>query len=42
LLWPPSRAPIVVAIYTRQAEKEAKARNDAIASATQIIVDWLG
>jgi beta-lactamase class A len=42
LLWPPHRAPVVVAIYTTQGEKDAKARNDAIASAARIVVDWLG
>lgn len=42
LLWPPRRAPVVVAIYTTQAEKDAKARNDVIASAARIVVDWLG
>ena len=41
LLWPPRRAPVVVAIYTTQAEKDAKARNDVIASAARIVVDWL-
>jgi beta-lactamase class A len=39
LLWPPRRAPIVVAIYTTQAAKDAKARSDAIASAARIVVD---
>jgi beta-lactamase class A len=42
LLWPPRRAPLVVAIYTTQGEKDAKARNDIIASAGRIVVDWLG
>jgi beta-lactamase class A len=42
LLWPPRRAPVVVAIYTTQAVKDSKARNDVIASAARIIVDWLG
>lgn len=42
LLWPPRRAPVVVAIYTTQAKKDAKARNDIIASAARIVVDWLG
>ncbi len=41
LLWPPHRAPVVVAIYTTQGEKDAKARNDVIASAARIVVDWL-
>jgi beta-lactamase class A len=42
LLWPPRRAPVVVAIYTTQGEKDAKARNDVIALAARIVVDWLG
>lgn len=42
VLWSPQRAPVVVAIYTTQGEKDAKARNDIIASATRIVVDWLG
>jgi beta-lactamase class A len=41
LLWPPRRSPVVVAIYTTQGEKDAKARNDTIASAARIVVDWL-
>lgn len=42
VLWPPRSAPVVVAIYTTQAAKDAKARSDVIASATRIVVDWLG
>ncbi|WP_373541615.1 class A beta-lactamase [Chamaesiphon sp.] len=42
LLWPPRRAPVVVAIYTTQGEKDAKACNDIVASAARIVVDWLG
>jgi beta-lactamase class A len=42
VLWPPRRSPVVVAIYTTQGEKDAKARNDVIASAARIVVDWLG
>jgi beta-lactamase class A len=42
LLWSPRRAPIVIAIYTTQGEKDTKARNDVIASAARIVVDWLG
>jgi beta-lactamase class A len=42
LIWPPRRSPVVVAIYTTQGEKDAKARNDLIASAARIVVDWLG
>jgi beta-lactamase class A len=42
LVWPPRRSPVVIAIYTTQGEKDAKARNDVIASAARIVVDWLG
>jgi beta-lactamase class A len=42
LLWPPQRTPVVVAIYTTQREKDAKARNDIVALAARIVVDWLG
>ncbi len=42
VLWPPRRAPVVVAIYTTQGMKDAKARNDVVASAARIVVDWLG
>ena len=38
----PGRAPLVVAIYTTQHQQDAKARSDVIASATKIIVDWMG
>lgn len=39
IVWPPHRAPIVVAIYSTQHEKDAKARNDVIASAARIVVN---
>jgi beta-lactamase class A len=42
LIWPPRRSPVVVTIYTTQGEKDAKSRNDIIASAARIVVDWLG
>jgi beta-lactamase class A len=42
LVWPPQRPPIVIAIYTTQPDKAAKVRNDVVASATRIVVDWLG
>ncbi len=41
VLWPPQRKPIVVAIYTTQHQQDSKARNDVIASATHVVVDWL-
>jgi beta-lactamase class A len=42
VLWPPRRVPVIVAIYTTQGKIDAKARNDVIASAARIVVDWLG
>jgi beta-lactamase class A len=42
LVWPPQRPPVVVAIYTTQGDKAAKARNEVVASAARIVVDWLG
>ncbi|MFC5399270.1 class A beta-lactamase [Undibacterium jejuense] len=41
VIWPPGREPVVVAIYTRLPEKDAKARSDVIASAAEIISRWL-
>lgn len=42
VLWPPERKPAVVAIYTTQHDKDAKARYDVIATAAHIVADWLG
>ena len=42
VLWPPHRAPIILAIYTTQRKKEAPPRDDVIASASRIIVNWAG
>jgi beta-lactamase class A len=42
VLWPPGRAPVVVAIYTTQHRKDAAPRDDVIASAARVVVDWLG
>ncbi len=42
VLWPPQRAPIVVAIYTTRREQGAEANNDVIADAARIVVDWIG
>lgn len=38
VVWPPHRAPIVIAVYTTQHAKAAKARNDVIASSARIVV----
>lgn len=36
VIYPSGRAPIVLAIYTRQWEKDAKARNDIVAQVTRV------
>lgn len=41
VLWPPGRAPLVLAIYTTRRHKDASARNDVIAQAAHIAVDSL-
>lgn len=38
VVYPPGKAPIVLAIYTRQSEKNADARNDMIVQATNIAI----
>jgi beta-lactamase class A len=42
LIWPPSRAPIVLGIYHTQAQQDAKAREDVIAAAARIVVGAMG
>jgi beta-lactamase class A len=39
VIWPPDRAPWVLAIYTRGREKAAPLRSDSIAAATRIVVE---
>jgi len=41
ILRPPGRAPVVLAIYTTRRQQDAGARNDVIAQAARIAVDWL-
>jgi beta-lactamase class A len=41
VLWPPHRAPIILAVYTTQHEEGAKWREDIVASAARIVVNWL-
>jgi beta-lactamase class A len=41
VIWPPHRAPIILAIYTIQHAKDAKSRDDIIAGATRVVVDWV-
>ncbi|GGM17573.1 class A beta-lactamase [Pseudomonas asuensis] len=40
IIWPPQRAPIVLTIYTALKDKQAEARNEVLADATRIVVDW--
>jgi beta-lactamase class A len=42
VLWPPQRAPIILAIYTTRTNKEAQPREDVIVSATEAVIAWLG
>ena len=41
VLWPPQRSPVIVAIYTTRRDKAATARNELIAAAARVVVDWL-
>lgn len=41
VLYPPGRAPIVLAIYTRRTVKDAEARSDIVARAARIALDAL-
>ncbi|MGS0743292.1 class A beta-lactamase [Glaciimonas sp. GG7] len=38
VLWPPAKAPIILALYFTQREKEAKSQNEVLAAATRIVV----
>jgi beta-lactamase class A len=40
VLWPPHRQPLILAVYTTQRHKQAKPRNDIIASAARIGIEW--
>lgn len=42
VLWPARRAPVVLAIYTSQGEKDAESRSDVIAAAARIVAAWVG
>jgi beta-lactamase class A len=37
VLWPPGRAPIVLAVYTVQRRKDSEARNDIVAAAATLV-----
>ena len=41
VIWPLNRAPVIISIYTTQNDENAKPRNDVVASATRIVVDWI-
>lgn len=41
IVWPVGRAPVIVAIYTTRNVKNAEPRNDTIAAASRVVVDWL-
>jgi beta-lactamase class A len=41
VLWPPSGAPLVLSVYLTFPDKDAKGRNDVVASATRIAVQAL-
>lgn len=41
IIWPTNGAPIVIAIYFTQTNKDAAPRNDIIASVTQIVIEGL-
>lgn len=41
VLWPPHRPPVILTVYSTQHEKDAKWREDIIASAARIVVGWV-
>jgi beta-lactamase class A len=42
VVWPPSRPPIVLAIYFTQREQDARAQNEVVAAATRIVIQSFG
>ncbi|MGY4531630.1 beta-lactamase class A [Pseudomonas sp. TE3786] len=42
VLWPPGKAPVVLTLYLTQNARDASPRNETLAAATRIVVDWLG
>lgn len=40
VVWPPGRKPIIVTVYTSGRKKDSKARNDVVAAAARIVVEW--
>ena len=41
VLWPPGKAPVVLTVYLTQNSKDASPRNETLAAATRVVVDWL-
>ena len=41
VLWPPQRSPVILAIYTTRHQQTATARNELIAAAVRVVIDWL-
>ncbi|GAB1425374.1 class A beta-lactamase BlaA [Thauera terpenica] len=41
-LWPPTGAPLVLAIYFTQDKKDAKSRRDVLAAATRLVIKRMG
>ncbi len=39
IIWPPNKAPIVIAVFYSSTKKEAPKREDVLASATRIVLD---
>jgi beta-lactamase class A len=39
VIWPPSRKPIILAIYHTQGDAMAKSRDDVVAAAARIAID---
>ena len=42
VLWPAGRAPVVLALYLTQSAENAKPRDEVLAAASRIVVQWLG
>ncbi|GLK90450.1 class A beta-lactamase [Pseudomonas turukhanskensis] len=42
VLWPAGKPPVVLALYLTQNAKDAAPRNETLAQASRIVVDWLG
>lgn len=40
VVWPPQQKPVVLAIYTTRSQKDSKYRNDVVAAAARVVVNW--